>query len=194
MFYKGREVKIYSETANFYFLAFADELDNTFNVKKELVKDSIKKSLSPLRLIQESSYAAYEGHKDVFDAPLDFEKNGDLWEFLDTHSVKHGQLIIGCGPETRERVLDDLVGCGISNPEGYVRIYEKGHDVKFDLFIPDPKMPGIDLQLGVFLNPHRLNSTGLYQIGRREYITRLLTQVHILEIQESLSPYNLSEE
>lgn len=128
----------------------------------------------------------FEGNKQLFSSPFDstrnserlheFEKQADTWV-----------LVVGCAPASYEQTLQEMSLHGVEDdPKNYVRIYKRGHDAKYDLLIPDPKMPGIDFDLGIFFGYHRLKSSGRYQIGRTDFALRNLTRVRILETGEPL--------
>jgi hypothetical protein len=185
VFYKDREVRVVEAGSNLTLIADVD--GHEYNVRTtDLTEKPIRKTRSGNE-IRESAYSPYKGNEKIFDAKfVAEEKPQDILAQLDAFVIAHGQVIIGCGPAQRESALERLRSFGISNPDGFVRVYPEGHDMKIDLFIPDPKMPGVDLALGIFFGDMRLASSGLYQISRTYYISRLLSDVHVLESQDKL--------
>lgn len=185
MFYKQQPVVVVEAGVLLSKIQFPDGEET--HVKTADLTESAKRTYKTQPV--KSAYALYEGNEPIFDAPfIAAEKEPLVLALLDAVAVAQGQLVVSSGPESREKVLAELKAAGIENPDGFVRVSPNGHDVKYDLFIPDPKVPDIDKALGIFLNPHRLSGTGLYQISRKDYIVRLLDKVHILAIEDTLTP------
>lgn len=185
MFYKQQSVVVVEAGVLLSKIQFPDG-EETY-VRTENLTESSKRAYKTQPV--KSAYALYEGNEAIFDAPFVAPaKDFVALALLDAHVIKYGQLVVSSGPESLAKAHGELEWAGIRNAEGFVRTSPNGHDVKYDLFIPDPKVPDIDKALGIFLNPHRLNSTGLYQISRKDYIVRLLDKVHILAIEETLNP------
>jgi hypothetical protein len=132
----------------------------------------------------ESKYAPYIGNEDAFDAPVDLTSPA-IAELM--KQMSKWFLIISASPDSIEGAVAELSKAGLGTPEDYIRISGAAtHGVKYDLFVPDPEMAGVDLEVGMYFNPIRLSSTGCYQIGRKEFALHVLPHVRVLEIGEEL--------
>lgn len=132
----------------------------------------------------ESKYAPYEGNEAVFDAPVDFSRDG-MEEFM--QQANKWTAIIYSSPDSTERAIQELTEAGIENASDYVHpLSIDSHAITYNLFVPDPNIPDIDLKLGIYFNPIRLASLGLYQIARKEFVLKVLSKVKLLEVGEKL--------
>lgn len=139
----------------------------------------------------DSKYAPYEGNEKIFNAPIGFDKP-EMDVFL--KQAHKWVLKVSACPHSLESVVKALTDAGLENASDYVHVREsavEGREVgiggpKYDLMIPDPDLPGIDLTLSLYFNAHRLASTGYYQIGRTEFALAVLPKVRVLEVGEKL--------
>lgn len=127
----------------------------------------------------------FERHRDIFSAPFDPNKNPNVLRNFEKQASTW-ILVVGCGPESYSRVCSELERAGLDQPEDYVRLYTQGHAEKYDLLVPDPKIPKIDFDLGIFFGYIRLARTGRYQIGRKELALRNILKFRVLEVGEDL--------
>lgn len=130
-----------------------------------------------------SKYAPYEGNEEIFDAPVDLTREG--MEELMAQSSKW-VLSVSASPDSVATAEQELQAAGIENPSDYIKtVAATTHGVKYDLFVPDPNIEGIDIKTGLYFNPIRLG-TGYYQIGRKEFALAIATKVRILEVGEKI--------
>jgi len=179
----------YSNGGQSYKIAFVDGdfAGSELSVSERAIKTPGRKNnKTKIHNEVKSKYAPYIGNEEIFDAPVDLNKNSELLsEFMKQAST--WTLLISSSPDAVEEAEKELLHLGIENPTDYIRISGPDtHGVKYDLFVPDPKISDIDVKLGLYLNPIRLNSTGCYQIGRKEFALYVAPHVHILESNESL--------
>lgn len=131
-----------------------------------------------------SKYAPYEGNESTFDAPVDFSKDG-MDELL-SQASSNWILTVSASPDSVETTQRELSDAGLENAPDYVKtVAESTHGAKYDLLIPDPNIPDIDLKTGIYFNPIRLFS-GYYQIGRKEFALKVLPHVRVLESGEGI--------
>lgn len=139
---------------------------------------------------RQSKYCTdFESNKATFGGDFNPDKNPQLLAQFEAQASTW-VLCIGCGPESYQRVCEELRTHGLGDPENYVRKYPNGHAEKYDMLVPDPKIINIDFDLGLFFGYQRLISTGRYQIGRKEFALRNLLKVRILEIEEAVPNEN----
>lgn len=171
MFFNGKEVKIFTKTNNLAFVAYTDDLDNTFNVRTEKLSATKKREI-------ETKYAKYQ--PEVHDLPLNVES--PFLQQLETFCINNGVMTLGCDPESFETCCSLLKEKGFSNPAGYLRVGgENSHGLWVNIDIPDPEIPEIDCKLHMFFNPYR---KGFYQLAKSEFTHRLLGKMVVLEPQE----------
>jgi hypothetical protein len=154
----------------------------SLSVGERAIKNLGRDTKSPR--VADSKYAPYEGNESIFDAPIDFNREG-MEKFL-LQSNKWTAIIYSC-PDSVERAVRELKDAGLENPTDYIHVAaDTAHGVKYDLMIPDPEIPDLDLKLGIFFNPIRLASSGMYQVGRKEFVLAVLSKVRVLEVGEKL--------
>lgn len=141
-----------------------------------------RKEIKPTEL--ESKYAPYVGNEKIFDAPFNPHKEPKLLKKFMEQTSKW-ILVVGSSLDSIESTAKELLQAGLSTPRDYIRQYDGGHGTKYDLLVPDPNMPGIDLALGLYFNPIRLRQ-GFYQIGRTEFALYVLPHVRVLEVGEKI--------
>lgn len=135
-----------------------------------------------------SKYAPYIGNETIFDAPVDLFRDG-MAELM--AQVDKWVLAVSASPDGVATAVQELLAAGLENPSNYItEVSVTTHGVKYDLFIPDPEIAGIDIKTGLYFNPIRLAS-GYYQIGRKEFALAVATKVRILEVGEKLRQENV---
>jgi len=148
--------------------------------EKAILTDGID---TKLPTVYKSNYAPYVGNEEIFDAPVDLSRDGV--SELASQAFKW-VLSVSASPDSVATAEQELIAAGVDNPSDYIKVVAAtSHGVKYDLFVPDPELPGIDIKTGLYLNPIRLGS-GYYQIGRKEFALAVATQVRILEVGEKL--------
>ena len=131
-----------------------------------------------------SKYAPYIGNEEIFDAPVDLSRDGMAELMI---QADKWILQVSASPDAIATAEQELTAAGVENPSDYIRVSAATtHGVKYDLFIPDPAIDGIDIKTGLYFNPIRLSSTGCYQIGRKEFALAVLPKVRVLEAGEKL--------
>jgi len=179
----------YSNGGQSYKIAFVDGdfAGSELSVSERAIKTlGRKNNKTKIHNEVKSKYAPYIGNEEIFDAPVDLNKNPELLsEFMKQAST--WRLLISSSPDAVEEAEKELLQLGIENPTDYIRISGPNtHGVKYDLFVLDPNISDIDVKLGLYFNPIRLNSTGCYQIGRKEFALHVVQQVVLLEVGEPL--------
>lgn len=176
----------YSNGGQSYFVLFTDG-----NLVGQQLSIGPKAILSNGRSVGKSKtinsiYAPYIGNELIFDKPIDFNKNPSLMEtFLKQSHM--WILIVSSSPDSILLAEEELSQAGLINASDYIRkSSDTTHGIKYDLLIPDPKIPNIDIDLGIYFNPIRLSSTNRYQIGRKDFILRCIPYIRVLEIGESI--------
>ena len=168
------------------YLSYAENGERVHLIPK-YVSVKIDKETAGERSRKLSKYCTdFEGNRLAFEQEFDSCKNPELLKRFE-EQVDSWVLIIGCGPQAYQRVCAELRENGLAQPENYVRVYENGHAEKYDLLVPDPHIPNVDFDLGLFFGYRRLVSTGRYQIGKKKFALRNLLKVkRILEIGEAV--------
>jgi hypothetical protein len=96
----------------------------------------------------------------------------------------YGSMKIGCNPSYEPEAIKILTNLGLPEYARFLRIGKtadenqsgESHGMWTNIFIPDPQIPDIDVDLGVYFNPRRLNA-GVYQLSKLSYVNRLLGKV-----------------
>jgi hypothetical protein len=122
---------------------------------------------------------------------FDETKSPELTKLLDDLCVNCGIMLIGCNPSYEQEAIRFLTSNGVAHLQKYLRIGKtaeelgaEAHGMWVNIFIPDPNVPDIDVELGVYFNPHRIMSKryhGLYQLSKLSYTHRLLGMVAMEE-------------
>ncbi len=177
----------YSNGGQSYKIAFSDgELAGSeVSVGERALKTPGRKSSKGVKEVN-SRYAPYIGNEEIFDAPINLDRDRELLsKFAEQASTWY--LLVSSSPDSFSEAERELREAGVENPSDYIRVSSHGtHGVKYDLLVPDPNIPNVDLKLGLYLNPIRLSSTGYYQIGRKEFALYVVDRVRLLEVGESL--------
>ena len=132
------------------------------------------------KVVLGSKYAPYEGNEELFNSPVDFKKEG-FEEFL--KKANSWVLVVSCCKKDVDVVSGELTKAGLENATDYIHVRKgrKQGGPKYDVLIPDPEIPDIDLQLGLFFNPFR---KGVYQIARKDFALPLVKNIRVLEVGE----------
>jgi hypothetical protein len=179
---KGNFVE-YSNGGQSYKVAFVDgpHAGLELSVSEKSISTKGRAKNTPHQI--ESKYAPYVGNEELFDAPVDFNREG-MQELI--AQASKWTLVVSSSPDSLEAVAEELKVAGLDNPTDHIKIGGNAHGGKYDLLIPDPNISGIDLRVQMYFNPIRLNSTGCYQIGRKEFALAVLPHVKVLEVGEEL--------